>query len=151
MPCSVAGTLGVEKSWPETEGDERWDSEPPTSPPQNLTSSFLQRACMQRKWLLVSDEERSENNAPAPQTWGGMVNIGPRPTFDSPTGKPTVEVHLFTAESPNLYGTELEVVFVERMRDIQKFDGPQALIGQLKSDAENAQRILGQEGSHGLR
>jgi len=118
-----------------------------TEPHQLLPAEGVYAA----KVVLVSDEERSENNAPAPQTWGGMVNIGPRPTFDSPTGKPTVEVHLFTAESPNLYGTELEVVFVERMRDIQKFDGPQALIGQLKSDAENAQRILGQEGSHGLR
>ncbi len=100
---------------------------------------------------LVTDPHSPHASSFGPQTWGGMVNIGPRPTFDSPSSRPTVEVHLFTAETPDLYGAQLEVTFVERMRDIQKFDGSQALIDQLTLDAAQAHRILGQEGNHGAR
>ena len=85
------------------------------------------------------------------RSWGGMVNIGPRPTFDHVGDRPTVEAHLFTTENPDLYGTELEVVFCERMRDTQKFEGSDALIEQLKSDAAQAKRILGYDSNHGAR
>ena len=100
---------------------------------------------------LVSENQIQAGSAMETRSWGGMVNIGPRPTFDHVGDRPTVEAHLFTTENPDLYGTELEVVFCERMRDTQKFEGSDALIEQLKSDAAQAKRILGYDSNHGAR
>ncbi len=100
---------------------------------------------------LVAERTLPDGGTGGPQTWGAMVNIGPRPTFDHSGARPTVEAHLFTTETPDLYGTELEVVFSERMRDIQKFEDSDALILQLKADAAQAQRILGYDSHHGSR
>ena len=100
---------------------------------------------------LVTDGASSHQGSASQQTWGAMVNIGPRPTFDGTGAKPTVEAHLFTAETPDLYGAELEIAFAERMRDIQKFEDPQALINQLSSDADQARRILRYDNSHDAR
>lgn len=72
-------------------------------------------------------------------TFGGMMNLGPRPTFgDSVT---TLEVHLFDAGG-TWYGRPVGVQFVSRLRDTMKFSGPDALAAQLKTDAETARAAL---------
>lgn len=71
--------------------------------------------------------------------FGGMMNLGPRPTFDDQTV--ALEVHLFDAAG-DWYGRHVGVEFVARLRDTIKFSGPDALAAQLKSDAENARRAL---------
>ena len=71
--------------------------------------------------------------------FGGMMNLGPRPTFgDSEIG---LEVHLFGATG-DWYGQQVRVEFVSRLRDTMKFSGPEELVSQLKNDAENARRAL---------
>jgi riboflavin kinase/FMN adenylyltransferase len=70
---------------------------------------------------------------------GGMMNLGPRPTFGDP--ERTLEVHLF-AEGIDLYGARVRVDFVERLRDTRKFDGVDALVAQLERDADHARRAL---------
>lgn len=75
--------------------------------------------------------------------WSAMVHIGPRPTFEDDQGPSTVEAHLFDANDPHLYGASVELSLIERLRDIQKFDGPDALIAQLEADARAAKRALG--------
>ncbi|HET7631272.1 MAG TPA: bifunctional riboflavin kinase/FAD synthetase [Gemmatimonadaceae bacterium] len=76
--------------------------------------------------------------------FGGMVNLGPRPTFgDEHT---TLEAHLFGA-SGDWYGQPVGVEFVARLRDTMKFSGADALVAQLKIDAENARRALTELGS----
>ena len=71
--------------------------------------------------------------------FGGMMNLGPRPTFgDSEIG---LEVHLFGAAG-DWYGQSVRVEFVTRLRDTMKFSGPEELVAQLKTDAENAHRAL---------
>ena len=73
------------------------------------------------------------------QPFGGMMNLGPRPTFgDEEVG---LEVHLFGA-SGDWYGQKVRVEFVSRLRDTMKFAGPEELVSQLRSDAENARRAL---------
>ena len=71
--------------------------------------------------------------------FGGMMNLGPRPTFgDDAFG---LEVHLFDAAG-DWYGAHVRVDFVARLRDTRKFDGPDALVAQLRRDEEAARRAL---------
>ena len=70
----------------------------------------------------------------------GMMNVGRRPTFET-DGATTVEVHLFDIEA-DLYGRRLEVDVVARLRDEVRFDGPEALVAQLGSDAVAAREAL---------
>ena len=72
-------------------------------------------------------------------TYGGMMNIGRRPTFEGMNV--TVEVHLLGFEG-SLYGETLHVEFLRRLRDEQKFDSPDALVAQLSRDEEHCKRVL---------
>ena len=69
----------------------------------------------------------------------GMMNIGVRPTFDGQ--HQTLEVNVFRLKE-NLYGQQLQVAFVERLRGEQRFDSIEALKEQLRQDAIEAERIL---------
>lgn len=65
-----------------------------------------------------------------------MINIGSAPTIRH-DGKVTIEVHIIDFNE-NLYGSDLEVLFVERLRDEQKFDSLEALKTQLSKDRQAA-------------
>ena len=69
----------------------------------------------------------------------GMMNIGIRPTFDGQ--HQTLEVNVFRLKE-NLYGQQLQVAFIERLRGEQRFDSIEALKEQLRQDAIEAERIL---------
>jgi riboflavin kinase/FMN adenylyltransferase len=71
--------------------------------------------------------------------FGGMVNLGPRPTFNDPT--PKLEAHLFDA-SADLYGAHVRVELVQRLRETRRFDSPAALVAQLGRDEANARAAL---------
>ncbi|MEQ1507525.1 MAG: bifunctional riboflavin kinase/FAD synthetase [Myxococcota bacterium] len=71
---------------------------------------------------------------------GGVANLGSRPTFDGRTVR--LEVHLFDFAG-DLYGRTLVVGLVDRLRGEQKFDGIDALVAQIRADAEAARRIVG--------
>ncbi len=68
----------------------------------------------------------------------GVANLGVRPTFEA--GR-SVEVHLLDFEG-DLYGTELRVAFVARLRGEQKFDGLDALRAQLSRDVAAGREAL---------
>ncbi len=74
----------------------------------------------------------------------GMANIGFRPTIDkrnmSNVGI-TIEVNIFDFEKA-IYGKEITISFVERMRDEHKFKNIEALKTQLAKDKINALKIL---------
>ena len=70
---------------------------------------------------------------------GGMMNLGPRPTFGDTTA--SLEVHAFGGGG-DWYGASVRVDFVARMRDTMKFNGPSDLVAQLHRDAEQAKAIL---------
>jgi riboflavin kinase/FMN adenylyltransferase len=71
--------------------------------------------------------------------FGGMMNLGPRPTFGDEAI--SFEVHLFGAAG-DWYGKQVRVEFVSRLRDTMKFSGPDELVKQLGKDAENARAAL---------
>jgi len=67
------------------------------------------------------------------------VNIGRRPTFGE--GTTTVEAHLLDF-SGNLYGRTLRLEFQQRLREERTFPGPEALVAQIRSDLDEARRVL---------
>lgn len=69
----------------------------------------------------------------------GAASIGIRPTFGG--GKRLVEIFILDF-SRWIYGEELEVFFIERLRDELKFESIHALLEQMKLDVENARAIL---------
>lgn len=72
------------------------------------------------------------------EKWVGMTNWGPQPTFGLETA--TCEVHLIGCEK-DLYGRRLEVRFVQRLRDIRRFENSEALMRQLAQDRAQALAI----------
>ncbi|MFL5578062.1 MAG: bifunctional riboflavin kinase/FAD synthetase [Gemmatimonadaceae bacterium] len=71
--------------------------------------------------------------------FGGMMNLGPRPTFGDATL--SIEAHLFDADG-DLYGDHVRLDFVSRLRDTRRFESADALVGQLRQDAEHARQAL---------
>ena len=69
----------------------------------------------------------------------GMMNIGCRPTFDG--HQMTLETHILHF-ADNLYGQRLRIFFVRRLREEQKFDSKEALMEQLRKDAEAVSREM---------
>lgn len=69
----------------------------------------------------------------------GMMNIGRRPTFDGE--ELTMEAHIFDFHE-NIYGKEVQVQFVKRLREEKKFSGIEDLKDQLKKDQAEAEDIL---------
>ncbi len=72
------------------------------------------------------------NGAPA------AVNVGVRPTFESGRGV-LIETHLIEREE-DLYGEDLRVAFLQRLRGEKRFAGVEELIAQMKLDVEDAKR-----------
>lgn len=76
--------------------------------------------------------------------YNGVLNIGFRPTVDeSEMPRLTLEVHIL-GFSGNLYGQDIKIEFIDRIRDEQKFNGIDELRSQLSLDTETAQIILTQ-------
>jgi riboflavin kinase/FMN adenylyltransferase len=73
------------------------------------------------------------------QLYRGVANIGYSPTFDDHLF--TVEVHIFDF-SGDLYGEEVRVNFVERIRDELRFSSIEALSREIRNDVRRAQDIL---------
>ena len=71
--------------------------------------------------------------------FGGMMNLGTRPTFGDSTV--TLEAHLFDADV-ELYGATVKIEFVARLRDVRRFPTPDALAAQLRTDETTARRAL---------
>lgn len=80
-------------------------------------------------------------------TFGGMMNLGPRPTFgDAATA---LEVHCFEMTG-DLYGVRVRVDLLARLRETQRFEGAEALRAQLAKDEAAARAVLGTAGPTGL-
>lgn len=76
----------------------------------------------------------------------GALHIGPRPTF--PGSPATIEVHLLDY-SGDLYGTELQLDLIERMREVRHFADPAELVGRMSEDVRRARRILADHRTRG--
>jgi riboflavin kinase/FMN adenylyltransferase len=71
-----------------------------------------------------------------------ITNIGVRPTFgDSPAT--TIEAYVM-GYSGDLYGQQIRLGFVQRLRDERKFDDVDALKTQMEADRRRAERLFAQ-------
>lgn len=71
--------------------------------------------------------------------FGSMLNLGPRPTFGDM--RRTIEAYLFDTDG-DFYGMHIRVDLLERLRDVQTFPSPQALVAQIKADEVAARQVL---------
>lgn len=88
----------------------------------------------------------SEHGPYAGQAWPAVANLGRNPTFvEGGHELPLrLEAHALDAQlGEGLYGLSVELSFVARLRDEQRFDGPAALVEQIHRDVEAARARLG--------
>ena len=79
------------------------------------------------------------------QPWPSVSSFGTRPTVEGV--EPLLEAHLFDFQG-DLYGRHIDVEFVAKLRDEEKFNDLAALTDQMHRDAEQARAILSE---HRLR
>lgn len=70
----------------------------------------------------------------------GVTNIGIKPTFND--DEPSIETHIFDFNE-SIYGKDLKVSFVDRVRDVRSFSNPQDLSDQIAKDIGKAKQLLG--------
>lgn len=70
------------------------------------------------------------------------LNLGRRPTFHADEGRSLLEAYLLDFDG-DLYGRPIEVRFVERLRDEERFDSVDELIAQMHRDVEATRAVLG--------
>ena len=70
------------------------------------------------------------------------TNIGIRPTFGE--GEKTVETHLLNYKG-DLYGKDIRVEFVQKLRDEQRFPSSEELKVQIEKDVREAEAILAKD------
>ena len=68
-----------------------------------------------------------------------LTNIGMRPTFGET--EPTVETHVL-GYAGDLYGRQVRVSFVQRLRDERAFEDVDALRAQIEADQRRAERLF---------
>lgn len=88
-------------------------------------------------WVTAAGEAELADPRPA------VANVGTVPTFTAGTGPPRLEVHVLDIDlGERLYGRELEVSFVTRLRDEQKFASIEALVRRIAVDIADARPLL---------
>ena len=69
----------------------------------------------------------------------GVANIGTRPTFQD-SSQLFIETHIF-GFNESLYGREIIIEFLSKIRDERRFDSSRQLASQIKKDISQAQKI----------
>lgn len=86
-------------------------------------------------WLTPQAGPERGNRLPS------AISVGTNPTFDGTQRR--VETYVLDRTDLDLYGTEIVVEFVERLRPTLKFDGLDALITQMNDDVARTREVLG--------
>ncbi len=79
------------------------------------------------------------------KNYGGMLNIGIRPTVNNGFPEKTIEVHIFDFHG-DIYGQDVKITFIERIRPEKKFDRIEELAAQLQEDKKKTMEILEDKG-----
>lgn len=70
----------------------------------------------------------------------GIMNVGYRPTFENKS-ELVIEVHLLNFDR-DIYGEELTINFMTRLRDEKKFSSKEELIHQIEDDKKRALELI---------
>lgn len=76
------------------------------------------------------------------ETYPAAISVGTNPTFDGERYR-RVEAYVLDRTDLELYGVEVEVSFVDRLRGMVAFEGIDALVDQMNDDVRRARDILG--------
>jgi riboflavin kinase/FMN adenylyltransferase len=71
------------------------------------------------------------------------VSVGSRPTFDGATPG-VIEVHVLDFDG-DLYGREMRLSFVTRLRGEQRYEDVTELVAQIERDVERVRAIAGRD------
>ena len=73
------------------------------------------------------------------RSYNGAVSIGTRPTFNEHVR--TIETNIFDFDE-DVYGENMTIKFIQKLRDEEKFDSAEGLISQMHLDVDLAKKIL---------
>jgi riboflavin kinase/FMN adenylyltransferase len=76
------------------------------------------------------------------ESYPAAISVGTNPTFDGERER-RVEGYVLDRDDLELYGVEVEISFVERLRGMVRFDGVDALVETMRDDVKRARAILG--------
>ena len=95
---------------------------------------------VENKWKLIpADGVYAAKVQFGEKQYFGMLNIGERPTISDK--KHAIEVHVFDF-SENIYGSEIKVELVKRIRDEKQFENLELLKNQLQVDENNCRNLF---------
>jgi riboflavin kinase/FMN adenylyltransferase len=88
-------------------------------------------------WVRVLGEADGADGEPMP----AAISVGVNPTF---AGERTrrVEAYVLDRDDLELYGCEVEVVFVKRLRGMLRFESVDELLDAMQGDVEQAREVL---------
>jgi riboflavin kinase/FMN adenylyltransferase len=69
------------------------------------------------------------------------ISVGTNPTFDGERER-RVESYVLDRDDLELYGVEVEVSFVDRIRGMERFDGIEELVETMRDDVRRARAVL---------
>jgi riboflavin kinase/FMN adenylyltransferase len=75
------------------------------------------------------------------RSYPAVTNVGYRPTFEGQPANPQVEAHLLDFDG-DLYQQQLQLAFLSRLRDEQRFQNVEALVSQIHKDIQKAREIF---------
>ena len=75
------------------------------------------------------------------ETYPAAISVGTNPTFDGERER-RVESYVLDRDDLELYGVEVEVAFVDRLRGMVRFEGVDALVETMHGDVRRAREIL---------
>lgn len=86
-------------------------------------------------WLTPEAGPERGNRLPA------AISVGTNPTFDGTQRR--VESYVLDRRDLDLYGTEVVVEFIERLRPTLRFDGLEPLLARMEQDVQRTREVLG--------
>jgi riboflavin kinase/FMN adenylyltransferase len=89
---------------------------------------------------IFAVEVRGALDTSPQQVTRGVASLGVRPTVHE-DGKPVLEVHLFDFNQ-EIYGQQLRMDFLHKLRDEEKYSDLDTLIRQIRLDVENAKKYF---------
>lgn len=76
------------------------------------------------------------------ETFPAAISVGTNPTFDGERHR-RVESYVLDRTDLDLYGVEVDVSFLHRLRGMEAFDSVESLVAQMDDDVVRARRLLG--------
>jgi riboflavin kinase/FMN adenylyltransferase len=92
-------------------------------------------------WLRRLDSPPASGRGSDEILLPAAISVGTNPTFDGERER-RVEAYVLDRDDLELYGVEVEVSFVRRIRGMQRFDSVEELIATMEQDVQQARGVL---------